>query len=138
MTAYFLGSALSTLPVSLLMKRYGRRAGFSAGAACAMIGALQSVQVGMGEPVLILAFVVIGGLVAAALVFGRSLLFDTGWDAQLTPIVNEIEAERGPFEHPVQLETLAAPEFGEKLRMMTIGAKGRPVTSQATTFSKWK
>ncbi|MEN3354416.1 MAG: hypothetical protein V7640_2574 [Betaproteobacteria bacterium] len=39
-TAYFLGSAVSTLPVSLLMKRYGRRAGFSAGAACAMLGAL--------------------------------------------------------------------------------------------------
>ena len=39
-TAYFLGSTLSTLPVSLLMKRYGRRAGFSAGAACAMLGAL--------------------------------------------------------------------------------------------------
>jgi MFS family permease len=39
-TAYFLGSALSTLPVSLLMKRYGRRVGFFAGAACAMIGAL--------------------------------------------------------------------------------------------------
>ena len=39
-TAYFLGSALSTLPVSLLMKRYGRQAGFSAGAACAILGAL--------------------------------------------------------------------------------------------------
>jgi MFS family permease len=39
-TAYFLGSALSTLPVSLLMKRYGRRAGFTAGAGCAMVGAL--------------------------------------------------------------------------------------------------
>jgi MFS family permease len=39
-TAYFLGSAVSTLPVSLLMKRYGRRAGFSAGAACAVLGAL--------------------------------------------------------------------------------------------------
>jgi MFS family permease len=39
-TAYFLGSALSTLPMSLLMKRHGRRAGFSAGAACAMLGAL--------------------------------------------------------------------------------------------------
>src|SRR4051812_23633425 len=39
-TAYFVGSAISTLPISLLMKRYGRRAGFSAGAACAMIGAL--------------------------------------------------------------------------------------------------
>lgn len=39
-TSYFLGSALSTLPLSLLMKRYGRRAGFSASAACAIVGAL--------------------------------------------------------------------------------------------------
>src|SRR3982751_2269936 len=39
-TAYFVGSAASTMIVSLFMKRYGRRAGFSAGAACAMIGAL--------------------------------------------------------------------------------------------------
>ena len=39
-TAYFLGSAMTALPVSLLMKRYGRRAGFSFGAACAMAGAL--------------------------------------------------------------------------------------------------
>ena len=39
-TTYFVGSALTALPVSFLMKRYGRRAGFSAGAACAMLGAL--------------------------------------------------------------------------------------------------
>jgi MFS family permease len=39
-TAYFLGSALAAFPVSMLMKRYGRRAGFSAGAACGMTGAL--------------------------------------------------------------------------------------------------
>jgi MFS family permease len=39
-TTYFLGSALTTLPVSMLMKRYGRRAGFGLGAACAILGAL--------------------------------------------------------------------------------------------------
>ena len=39
-TAYFLGAALSTFPLSLLMKRYGRRVGFSASAACAVLGAL--------------------------------------------------------------------------------------------------
>jgi len=39
-TAYFVGSAMSALPFSLLMKRYGRRAGFAAGAVCAMVGAL--------------------------------------------------------------------------------------------------
>jgi hypothetical protein len=69
----------------------------------------------------LLAFVVIGGMIAAALVFGRSLLFDTEWDAQLTPIVNEIQAERGRFDHPVPLEMLPGPEFGERLRTATIG-----------------
>lgn len=38
-TSYFLGSTLAALPVSLFMKRYGRVAGFSAGAACAVAGA---------------------------------------------------------------------------------------------------
>jgi MFS family permease len=39
-TTYFIGSALTTLPVSMLMKRFGRRAGFSLGASCAMLGAV--------------------------------------------------------------------------------------------------
>jgi MFS family permease len=38
-TAWVLGGALSTLPASLLMKRIGRRAGFSVGAATGMVGA---------------------------------------------------------------------------------------------------
>jgi MFS family permease len=40
LTFYFLGSALSTIPVSFLMKRLGRRAGFTIGACCAMLGSL--------------------------------------------------------------------------------------------------
>jgi MFS family permease len=39
-TAYFIGSALTTLPLSFLMKRYGRRAGFTLGACCAIAGSL--------------------------------------------------------------------------------------------------
>lgn len=39
-TAYFVGSALTTLPLSFLMKRYGRRAGFMLGAGCAIAGSL--------------------------------------------------------------------------------------------------
>ena len=69
----------------------------------------------------LLAFVVIGGLIAGALVFGRSLLFDTEWDAQLTPLVNEIEAERGTFDHTVPLAAVPAAELGERLRAATIG-----------------
>jgi MFS family permease len=39
-TAWVLGGALSTLPASLLMKRIGRRAGFTVGALTGMVGAL--------------------------------------------------------------------------------------------------
>ena len=39
-TAYFVGSMLTTLPLSLLMKRYGRRAGFTLGAVFAVLGSL--------------------------------------------------------------------------------------------------
>jgi MFS family permease len=38
-TAYIVGGGLTTLPVSLLMKRYGRRAGFMLGCGFGMIGA---------------------------------------------------------------------------------------------------
>ncbi len=39
-TMYFIGSAISTLPMSLLMRRIGRRAGFTIGAVCAVAGSL--------------------------------------------------------------------------------------------------
>ncbi|MEK6210642.1 MAG: MFS transporter [Pseudomonadota bacterium] len=38
-TAYIIGGGLATLPVSLLMKRYGRRAGFILGCVFGMVGA---------------------------------------------------------------------------------------------------
>lgn len=70
----------------------------------------------------LLAFVVVGGVIAASMMFGRSLLFSTDWDVQLTPIVNEIEADRGaPFESTVSLSTIDSAEFGDRLRAATIG-----------------
>jgi MFS family permease len=39
-TMYFIGSAMSTIPMSLLMKQIGRRAGFTIGALCAIAGSL--------------------------------------------------------------------------------------------------
>ena len=39
-TSYFVGSALATLPLAMFMKRYGRRAGFTLGAAFAIAGSL--------------------------------------------------------------------------------------------------
>ena len=49
-----------------------------------------------------LALLLIGGLVAAALVFGRQYLFPTEWDQSLTPIVDDIQKEHGvEFDHTV-------------------------------------
>jgi MFS family permease len=39
-TMYFVGSALTTIPLSFMMKRHGRRAGFMLGAAFAVLGSL--------------------------------------------------------------------------------------------------
>ncbi|HXV10968.1 MAG TPA: MFS transporter, partial [Burkholderiales bacterium] len=39
-TMYFVGSAISTIPMSFLMKQFGRRAGFTVGALCAVLGSL--------------------------------------------------------------------------------------------------
>lgn len=39
-TTYLIGSALTTLPVSLLMRQWGRRAGFTLGAICAILGSV--------------------------------------------------------------------------------------------------
>jgi MFS family permease len=39
-TSYFVGSALTTLPLAMLMKRYGRRTGFTIGAMFAIVGSL--------------------------------------------------------------------------------------------------
>ena len=39
-TAYFVGSALTTLPVPLLMKKIGRRGGFTVGGICGILGSM--------------------------------------------------------------------------------------------------
>ncbi|MGH8640522.1 MAG: MFS transporter [Burkholderiales bacterium] len=39
-TMYLIGSALAAIPISLLMKRIGRQAGFTVGAVCAILGSI--------------------------------------------------------------------------------------------------
>ena len=52
----------------------------------------------------LLALFVIGLAVAGALYFGRQYLFPTEWDASLTPIVDDIQNDRGvEFDHTVGL-----------------------------------
>ena len=66
-TMAVIGTALSTIPASLLMKRVGRRVGFVVGAVCAMAGGLISVAaMARGQFWL---------LVAAALFLGVSVAF---------------------------------------------------------------
>ncbi len=54
----------------------------------------------------------VGGLIAAALMFGRPYLYPTEWDAALTPIVDQIQTERGrEFDHTVGLVEQPAAEY---------------------------
>ena len=66
-TSYFVGSMLTTLPLSFMMKRYGRRAGFTLGAVFAVLGALLcAVAVYTGSFwLLCFGVLVLGGYMAA-------------------------------------------------------------------------
>ncbi len=70
----------------------------------------------------LLAFVVIGGLIAAALVFGRAYLFPKEWDAALTPIVDQIEIEQGVvFDETVPLVVQPTSEYAGSVLGQTVG-----------------
>ena len=68
MTAMIIGTALSTVPASLLMQRLGRRPGFMGGALMAVLGAaLQSVAIWRGDFTLfVLGAFIYGGFNATA------------------------------------------------------------------------
>ncbi len=71
----------------------------------------------------LLAFVLIGGVLGAGLYFGRSLLFPTDWDAQLTPIVNELQDANGvEFDETVPLVVLPQEQYDERLGGATAGS----------------
>jgi MFS family permease len=77
-TMYFVGSALTTIPVSLLMKRHGRRAGFMAGAISAILGsALCAWGVYVGDFWLLCAGVLVLGIYFAAAQYYRFAATDT-------------------------------------------------------------
>ena len=67
-TMYFIGSALTTIPFSFMMKRYGRRAGFTLGAGCAIVGSLICAIAVYQESFWLLCFgvLVLGAYFAAA------------------------------------------------------------------------
>jgi MFS family permease len=67
-TLYFVGSALTTIPLSFMMKRHGRRAGFTLGAAFAVLGSLICAAAVYAASfwLLCLGVLVLGGYFAAA------------------------------------------------------------------------
>jgi len=66
-TMYFVGSAISTIPMSYLMKQLGRRAGFTVGALCAVIGSLVcAAAVYMGDFWMLCGGVLVLGIYFAA------------------------------------------------------------------------
>lgn len=71
----------------------------------------------------LMAFLVLGGLVAAALLFGRAYLFPTEWTAELTPLVDEIQLERGvEFESAVVLVEHPEDEYGPLVTAHVLGS----------------
>lgn len=70
----------------------------------------------------LLALVVVGALVAAAMVFGRSYLFPTEWSAELTPIVDEVQSARGgEFEETLALVERPASEYAPLVTAHVLG-----------------
>ena len=70
----------------------------------------------------LLALVALGGLVAAALLFGRSYLFPTEWDPELTPLVDEIQSAReAEFDHTVPFVERPASEYAPLVTAHVLG-----------------
>lgn len=70
----------------------------------------------------LLIVLVLGGIVAAALTFGRSYLFPVEWDPALTELVDEIQADRGAeFQHTVGLVVQPDGEFDATVTRLLIG-----------------
>ena len=71
----------------------------------------------------LLSFIVIGILIAAALIYGRAYLFPTEWDAALTPIVDDIQETTGiEFDHTIPLVVQTPGEYATNLLESTLGS----------------
>lgn len=70
----------------------------------------------------LLALIAVAGLIAGSLVFGRSYLFPTEWDPELTPLVDEFEQALGvEFDHAVALSERPASEYGPLVTAALLG-----------------
>jgi hypothetical protein len=71
----------------------------------------------------LLSLIVLGGLVAAALLFGRSYLFPTEWDPALTPLVDEIQSARdAEFDDTLPLVERSSSEYAPLVTAHVLGA----------------
>ncbi|HEY3486269.1 MAG TPA: hypothetical protein VGK49_12845, partial [Ilumatobacteraceae bacterium] len=67
-------------------------------------------------PRFLLVVVVLGGLVAAALVFGRQYLFPSEWEKELLPTVETLQDTTGTeFDEPVNIRILDEATYGAQL-----------------------
>jgi hypothetical protein len=70
----------------------------------------------------LLVLLVLGGLVAAGLAFGRSYLFPVEWDPALTQTVDIVQRERGAdFQHTVGLVLQTDEQFDQTAARLTVG-----------------
>ncbi len=81
----------------------------------------------------LLAFLLIGALIAVALVFGRAYLFPAEWDPSLTPIVDEVQQSRGSdFDDTVPLVVQEPAAYTQNMIDLTLG------TGWAERLPEWR
>ena len=70
----------------------------------------------------LLTFLVIGGVFAGALFFGRDYLFPTKWNPELTPVVDQIQIASGrEFDHALPLVVQPADEYAATVSRVVLG-----------------
>jgi hypothetical protein len=70
---------------------------------------------------MLLVIIILGAVIGAALMFGRSYLFPTEWDPALTAIVDDIQVARGEdFVEPIDLVVQPEAEFAATFAAMFI------------------
>jgi hypothetical protein len=71
---------------------------------------------------LVFTLLVLGGVIAAAVVFGRPYLFPGDWDAETGPFAEAVEAARGvEFVEPITLTSEPSPAYGERMVTELVG-----------------
>ncbi len=120
-------TTLSTMPASLLMQRYGRRAGFLAGAATGILGAaLAALAIWLGSFVLFCVGIGLGGMFAATSLFYRFAAAEAaeeGFRDKATSWVlagGVVAAFLGPQIATLSRDALPVPFLGAYVALMSL------------------